>query len=145
MNYKMTNQYKWLHNRFYFHLFCACSWLIIIFLIFLFIIIDTEVKLKDFALFFLIYGFLLVVLFYGTIIAYYGIKLINISKDNYQVKEVKLLNIYEISPRKIYLTILTETNDKKEIIIYKRFWDYQISLKKDEKIKVLDGESNTLI
>ncbi len=145
MNYKMTNQYKWFHNRFYFHLFCACLWLVTIFLIFLFIIIDTEVNLKNFALFFLIYGFLLVVLFYGTIIAYYGIKLINISRDNYQVKEVKLLDIYEISPRKIYLTILMETNEKKEIIIYKKFWDYEISLKEDKKIKVLDGVSNTLI
>lgn len=87
MNYKMTSQYKWFHNRFLFHLFCACVWLVIIFLIFLLIIADTEVNLKDFAFYFLIYGCVIVIIFCGTIITYYGIKLINISKDNYQIKE----------------------------------------------------------
>ena len=145
MNYKMTSQYKWFHNRFRFHLFCACVWLVIIFLIFLLIIADTEVNLKDFALYFLIYGCVIVIIFCGTIITYYGIKLINISKDNYQIKEAKIVNIYEISARKIELTILTETNENKEIIIYKVFFDPAISLKKDEKIKVLVGKSNTLI
>lgn len=88
---------------------------------------------------------MIVIIFCGTIITYYGIKLINISKDNYQIKEAKIVNIYEISARKIELTILTETNENKEIIIYKIFLDPAISLKKDEKIKVLVGKSNTLI
>lgn len=82
MNYKMTSQYKWFHNRFYFHLFSACVWLVSIFLIFLFMIADNEVNLMDFTLFFLIYGCVLVIIIYGPIITYYGIKLINISKDN---------------------------------------------------------------
>ena len=53
MNYKTTSQYKWFRNRFFFHLFSACVWLIVIVLCFLLTLLDTEADLKDFAIFFL--------------------------------------------------------------------------------------------
>ena len=141
MNYKMTSQYKWYHNRLFFHLFSAFIWLVVIILIFLLTIFD----LKKIAFFFLIYGCIVIVMFCGTIITYYGIKLLNISKDNYQTKEVKVVNVYEISARKIELIILTEAQVKKKIIIYKIFLDSSISLKQNTKINVLEGNSNILI
>ena len=143
MNYKMTSQYKWFHNRFFFHLFCACLWFVIIIILFLLIIADAN--LKKLAFFFLIYGCIVVVIFCGTIMAYYGIKLIKISNDSYQIKEVEIVNVYEISAKKIELTILTETNEKEEIMINKIFLDPEISLKKGTKINVLQGNKNILL
>lgn len=140
-NYKMTSQYKWYHNRFFFHLFSACVWLGIIILIFLFTLLDD----KKLAFAFLIYGCLLVILFCGSILIYHGIKLAKITKDKYQIKEVKVINVYEISPKKIGVSILTETQEKEEIIVYKMFLDTAISLKQGSMINVLFGNSNILI
>ena len=81
----------------------------------------------------------------GSIIIYYGIKLLNLSKDNYEIKEVTILNVYEISTKKIGLTILTEANEKAEIVIYKLFLDPAISLKNGIKINVLVDNSNILL
>ncbi len=145
MNYKATSQYKWFRNRFFFHLFSACVWLIVIVLCFLLTLLDTEANLKDFAIFFLIFGCILVAVVCGSIIIYYGVKLLNLSKDNYEIKEVKILNVYEISTKKIGLTILTETNEKAEIVIYKLFLDSAISLKNGIKINVIVGNSNILL
>lgn len=145
MNYKATSQYKWFRNRFFFHLFSACVWLIVIVLCFLLTLLDTEANLKDFAILFLIFGCIIVTVVCGSIIIYYGIKLLNLSKDNYEIKEVKILNVYEISTKKIGLTILTETNEKAEIVIYKLFLDPVISLKNGIKINVLVGKSNILL
>lgn len=145
MNYKATSQYKWFRNRFFFHLFSACVWLIVIVLCFLLTLLDTEANLKGFAIFFLIFGCILVAVVCGSIIIYYGVKLLNLSKDNYEIKEVKILNVYEISTKKIGLTILTETNEKAEIVIYKLFLDSAISLKNGIKINVIVGNSNILL
>ncbi len=145
MNYKATSQYKWFRNRFFFHLFSACVWLIVIVLCFLLTLLDTEVDLKDFAIFFLRFGCALVAIVCGSIIIYYGVKLLNLSKDNYEIKEVTILNVYEISTKKIGLTILTEANEKAEIVIYKLFLDHAISLKNGIKINVLVSNSNILL
>lgn len=140
-NYKMTSQYKWFHNRFFFHLFAAGVWLIVILLIFLFTIFDD----KKLAFAFLICGCLLVILFFDPILIYYGMKLAKITKDKYQIKEVKVVNVYEISSRKIQITILTDAKENEEIIIYKIFLDPAISLMQDSKLNVLVGNSNILI
>jgi len=145
MNYKATSQYKWFRNRFFFHLFSACVWLIVIVLCFLLTLLDTEVDLKDFAIFFLGFGCALVAIVCGSIIIYYGVKLLNLSKDNYEIKEVTILNVYEISTKKIGLTILTEANEKAEIVTYKLFLDPAISLKNGIKINVLVSNSNILL
>lgn len=145
MNYKATSQYKWFRNRFFFHLFSACAWLIVIVLCFLLTLLDTEVNLKDFAIFFLIFGCALVAIVCGSIIIYYGVKLLNLSKDNYEIKEVMILNVYEISTKRIGLTILTESSEKVEFVIYKLFLDSAISLKNGIKINVLVGSSNILL
>ena len=141
MNYKATSQYKWFRNRFFFHLFSACAWLIVIVLCFLLTLLDTEVNLKDFAIFFLIFGCALVAIVCGSII----IKLLNLSKDNYEIKEVMILNVYEISTKRIGLTILTEATEKVEFVIYKLFLDSAISLKNGIKINVIVGNSNILL
>lgn len=72
-------------------------------------------------------------------------KLAKITKDKYQIKEVKVVNVYEISSRKIQITILTDAKENEEIIIYKIFLDPAISLKQDSKLNVLVGNSNILI
>lgn len=145
MNYKATSQYKWFRNRFFFHLFSACAWLIVIVLCFLLTLLDTEVNLKDFAIFFLIFGCALVAIVCVSIIIYYGVKLLNLSKDNYEIKEVMILNVYEISTKRIGLTILTEATEKVEFVIYKLFLDSAISLKNGIKINVIVGNSNILL
>ena len=56
-----------------------------------------------------------------------------------------ILNVYEISTKRIGLTILTESSEKVEFVIYKLFLDSAISLKNGIKINVLVGSSNILL